>query len=427
MTGIHRVGLFAVIAAMTLLSIFAEEKAVFLLSVLIFIGAYFSFRLAGQDISSAGVWLALGVWLYHFSIPILSQLGAYDENYPRELLRIPTLSIAVIFATIGVFERAGKFSNFARIRELRFSEVLYRFLLFSEMVYVFVNIFFLTGGKTEIALSGWARLQIVQALFVAAYAGVLVKKLVNVEPVRNFVIANSVFGIFAAMATGERDIFAGLTIVTAVCLLRFAIAGPITIGLGIFSGGILFTILQTLRNILSVEATYDEFTRGILVEFFAGEPRSAAQNFGIMIEHISSNGYLGIEYAINDFLSIFIPKSLFYIENSLNWFNNTYFPGVVAIGGGVGYSLIANIYSYGGEYLVYLFFCLFSYALIKFRNAAFRRPLYFAFLAACIPSIIYGLRGDVSVLVGGIARGVLPVFLFYYLARPVVFGKYSSH
>ncbi|MNY18818.1 hypothetical protein D3C86_1522240 [compost metagenome] len=228
------------------------------------------------------------------------------------------------------------------------------------------------------------------------------------------------------MATGERDIFAGLTIVTAICLLRFSVAGPITVALWIFFGGILFTILQTLRNIFSVDATYDEFTRGILVEFFAGEPKSAAQNFGIMIDHISSNGYLGMEYFINDFLSIFVPKSIFYIENSLNWFNNTYFPGVVAIGGGVGYSLVANIYSYGGEYLVYLFFFFFSYFLIKFRKAAFRRPLYFAFLAACIPSIIYGLRGDISVLLGGVIRGVLPVFVFYLMARPVVLGKYSS-
>lgn len=399
---------------------------VYAISGLVFFGAYLSFKITGQDISTPGVWLVLAVWLYHFSLPILVRLGYYDTEYHSEIVSVPVFVIIVIFIMVVFLDKDRSFSETFRGRDLYFISELYYFFTFLVLIYALGMSYLAEGDKTKAAVLGLARLQIFQAFFVVAYGGCLVWRLSGNRKIIAFFLINVCFSLFVAVATGERDIFAGVVVVSVLAFSIFFRIGAAKVFSFVAAGGGIFTLLHFFRNYFSLGAMYSEVERNIFIEFLAGEPLSAANNFNTMYGYISKNGYLGVDYFVNDFMSIFIFKSIYFFENSLNWFNNYFYEDLVSRGGGVGYSLIANIYSYQGVGWVYIFFAGITTCIIFLRRWAFRSPTALFFYLSCVPIVIYSLRGDISILFGLILRNVLPVLIIYLFVRRYLFGGFTE-
>lgn|GEM_PF-4821926 len=386
---------------------------VFVLTFLVFFGSYLCFIICGRDISTPGVWLVLAVWLYHYSLPILVELGHYGPAYHSEIVLIPTYVIVLIFTLVLLLDKGKVFSNSFSEIDLHFIDYIYKIFLVLAVFYAFGMAFVVGGSKTEASVSGLGRLQIFQAFFVISYCGKLLAKLVYHKPIVLFVAMNFFLALLLSVLTGERDIFAGVVIISALSVSIFFRLGVAKIVVFVSVGGVVFTILHFFRNFFSIGGMYAEVENNILIEFLAGEPRSAAQNFNTMIGYIYEKGYLGGGAFFNDFMSIFIFKSIFYFENSLNWFNGFFYPELVSSGGGVGYSLIANIYSYQGVAWVLGFFFIFVLLLLMLRRLSFTSPYILFFYFSCIPIVIYSMRGDISILFGLVLRNVFPVFALW--------------
>ncbi|WP_314406930.1 hypothetical protein [Pseudomonas kuykendallii] len=395
------------------------QGSVFLASVLIFFGSYLCFALCEQDVSTPGVWMVLAVWLYHYSLPILVELGHYGPEYNEEIVVLPTCVIVLIFFLVLLFDKGRRFSDKFLQSSLYCSGHLYKVFLFLVLVYAFGLAVVAGGSKTEASLSGLGRLQIFQAFFVVSYCGNLICKLIKRTPVLLFVAANFLLALLLSVLTGERDVFAGIVIVSVLSVSIFFRLGVVKNFIFVSVGGLIFTILHFFRNFFSIGGMYAEVTRNVFVEFLAGEPRSAAQNFNTMVDYVGGNGYLGVGAFLNDFMSIFIFKSMVYFENATNWFNSYFYPEIVSAGGGVGYSLIANLYSYQGEVWVFGFFFIFVSLLLVLRRFSFDNPYLLLFYFSCIPIIIYSIRGDISILFGLLLRNVLPVFFVFAMCAQI--------
>lgn len=379
-------------------------------------GLVFLYQLSGGDISSPGIWFSVVVGLYGFSLPFLSQMGFYEANFPDQVLWLVCLFLAGVFLVVAIFDGSAKV-NFNVTDYNRASVILFKFGFFAQIAYVLFHLLFFSGTKTEAALLGINRFSVIQQWYLVFYCARLVCLMGAGLSGKRIFLLSFLVSVFSSLVTGERDLLVGVVVVTVITSSVFERRSFLVYATFAFSGIAIFTVLQWFRNIFGGGASGYSSDLPFYVEILMGEPLSASRNLDYLIGFVG-NKFSGFERFFVDVLSAFVPKFFYYFENSENWFNKEFFGGVVEIGGGLGFGLIANAYLYGGMVSVVLFSYLLTFILVYLRKKAFDSFIVFVGFIGSISLFFHAVRSDFAVLIGAPLRSVVPAcFCLYILSR----------
>jgi len=374
--------------------------------------AYFTYRLSGNSLASPGVWFSGIVALYGMSLPVLNYFGYYEALFPEDILRCVVLFVSGIFMVSAFMESDNLFS--CDVIDIYPSvRYLYRFFFGVQIFYLVFYVAYFGGAKLDAAILGLNKFSIVQQWFVVFYAANIVCLYSLGLSKTKFIISAVFLALLSAVATGERDVVAGIILVTLVVSSVYE-RKPFYIYLFFVSCGLgVFTVLQWFRNVFSDSDVGYYSDLPFWVEVLKGEPLSASRNLDYLMMYVgpTGNGWGGF---FTDLISAVVPKFVFYFENSENWFNKEFYSSVVDIGGGVGFGLVANFYLYGGVFSVFVFSILMPVFVYFARKHLFASFYGFVGFVSSIPLIVHAVRSDISVFFGSPLRGVLPACLLIY-------------
>jgi hypothetical protein len=384
-----------------------------------------------KDISSPSVWLNPSIVLYHYSAIILNDYDYFNLKN-QELytdVTIVSMIIANIVLVIGskyISSEGSRLKNFnIHPYQLQAIEILWRIINFIAISTILYYIAFIGVSKVDATLLGFYRLEIIQNWYAYCFAILLLCRIHYSKRITSDAILAIFISVFWALALGQRNMLAQVVVSLVTILSFFKLSRPIVLaGILTTSAGVL-TILSSYRNVFSVGVSVlKKKDQPFWVDFLTGEPLSAGRNMDILLSYIDSSGPRGYQTLINDFASAFIPKFLIYIENGDNWFSKRFFPEIVAIGGGQGYTLLGSFYAgfgYPSLIIMTIIVCMF---LLAFKGNLKYNIYVFGFSVSLVVPISFAMRSDISALIGIVPRSMFPIMIAHYLITYMISRKY---
>ncbi|WP_252501997.1 O-antigen polymerase [Sporosarcina sp. Marseille-Q4943] len=226
-----------------------------------------------------------------------------------------------------------------------------------------------------------------------------------------FVIFNLSFMFIAFLINGERDLFLRVTLISFVLYytiykriksLYLILIGIVTI--------FMIPVMHNLKNFWITKETNKTLSGNWIVDIFSSEFTSASNNLRIIYE--ANLEYKKGETIIWDILRFFSSD----YHSTTQWFNEIFFPEVIATGGGRGFSFLGEGYLNFGLTGMLIWMAILG-LIIKFLYFYSRKnSLTLLIYIISMPTFIYILRADFSNLFSGVIKQVvIPLFLLYIL------------
>lgn len=415
-------------AATTAYVVLSEETG----STLILIAVYclvVAWR-AKFELTHPSVWLIPFLYLYHFSVVILNEVGDYRVYYSYEVLIIGWLTILTASLWIAAQAKSGGSHRPALSisAELPIRRGIARWAFWISLSACIIHnaIFFTSGvtAKAEWNQLGLSDYQFVYGGLLLSYAILLVTDIQGRGQVPWRLIGGMiVFTSIVLLNIGERDVLLRTILITGFVLyLKFRPSVPVAVGLGSIAVAII-PLMGKVKNMLvsgrGIELVDD---RGFVIGFLRGEFMSAGRNIDTIVSHNDSwTPFLGETFLWDATRSI-VPAFVMKIDNSVSWFMKMFHPDILAIGQGYGFSLAAEGYINFGYVGVILVYCVVSWLIAWLYNRSYSGSLGMIVYVLAAPLFVYATRGDMSSILSPLLKQILlPVsvmwFISYFLVR----------
>lgn len=361
-----------------------------------------------KNVFSPQIWFMPIIYLYGFSPFFLNEIGLYSiENYDKILFThlISFFTLITSLNTFWVFGHNRKLQHEPSLFRFKDVKVFFMFFFASFLLYNLLYLFVFRVSRVDAYLSGIYRFSYIQQWFsVALFLYLLEKK---EKKLINYIFWVG-FSILSTLITGERDIFIWTSLTIFYFLYKSSTKKFILLTVMPIFSLVVFTLLQNFRNFFVTGQVYSAFENNIPLEILKGEPSTAVANLDYAITYQGLNPL----YAINDVLSAFIPKFIFYIEDSIIRFHRLYFPEMLEAGSGRGYSLIGSLLSNEG-YITLIFGLIFvAYYLYYVYEKGKNNQIFLIMSVFMIPIFAVAMRGNLNSIIGESIRVFLPIFLF---------------
>jgi len=358
------------------------------------------------------VWLSPFVLVYYVSIIILDIFEIRQTDISSNLIFAILIALFTLFIYFSIFSKNILNKSFVIKKDNTISSKLLMglFLVFSFIIILNLIIFLNSGitTKSELSASGGSlNLGHIYKFFLFISSFVLLKKIANKENISKVFAIVFLLSLLIALVLGERDVLLTFVLFTLyIYYISFKPAKKYIYILAI-SMILLLPVLGHMKNIFTKDTTGMFAEYNAILAIFQGEFLSAGRNFETILHTQNQWDYFYGQTIIWDIGRSLIPSSIYYIQNSIGWFNNTFHPDIVAIGRGYGFSFIAEGYINFGYFGVFLWYLFLAMILNFFYKKATINTYWFVAYIYMIPIFIYIQRGDVSNLLSPILKQTL--------------------
>ena len=364
------------------------------------------------------LWYTSAVFIYHFSSLIMFELGFYVYSNKNESLFLYGLIYYFSALPLFLFRKNNDYSFIWQGLDRKLDKrVLILFYFIFSFLTILLNIKFLMSGVTDkgdAILNGIIRYNFVYNWFTV----ISIVFLVSIRDSKKYIfyfILTLIVCLFTSLNTGERDVILNFILTFLVLNISLKKISKKKALIVIMITGLSIPILQGLKTIFIKDVTtvISGDALPFVVRLLQGEFMSASRNLDwLLARNNQYDLFLGANL-IKDILVGISPISLG-IQNSQTWFNETFFPNIVATGQGYGFSLYGSfLISFGFLGLVFLTL-LYSLFLVIFFNKRYKSPFLFLLSLFMITPAIYSQRGDLSVVLSYIIKqNILPLLMVY--------------
>lgn len=398
------------------------------LALLVLVGI--AWWLNGMQLMHPLTWFPPIFFMYSVSMPVLVIFG--EEQYVDGLnytLFVEWVALATFILVMGYPKKYRKVYNIDVLSNIKMIilpiYIVSVFLSAVYLIYIYSN-----GLSSKYAISLdqsiFSRFHIFFSILVLIFLILFTYKLiVNKRIPKLLLLFTTAFSFLILIIAGERDILLRV-VLGAIVLIHFFHRKIrkrylITIGLlGIMS----IPVLSNLKNFAFGERTIDN-DKTFISDIFNGEFRSASRNLNTLINNQDGWSYFYGETIIWD-LKI---ATIFDAVSPGAWFNQTFYPNLVARGGGNGFSLVGEGYMNFGTLGVVLWFAMLGLLLKYLYKKAHVGLIWSIIYIALIPIVVYSIRGDFATILTHFTKHIaFPLILIYFIKlilekKPIVLKK----
>jgi oligosaccharide repeat unit polymerase len=380
------------------------------------------------------VWLSPFLFLYHFSVVILSVLNIRELQFAQEIIRIGWISIFVCSVLAVVLCSKNLKFDYEIFKEKYKSHYINQLILilyiFCLILVLLHNVSFLSLGiqtKAEATNSNILPLYFAHNWLTLCYTLILARELFTKRkfPLLIFCLTFTL-SIFSTLNLGERNIILSFLISTIFItyyyykprkVFIFGLAGILVL---------LISFLGTLKNLFTRQSI-SLSSSNVFTDLFSGEFISAGRNLEYIFQNPEKWSYFYGETLIWDLIRSIVPGSIYRVQSTSYWYNITFHPTAVERGQGYGFSLSAEGYLNFGIVGVVIWMMIAMVLLSYLYNKAKRSIIWFSVYILSIPYFIYSIRGDLSSLLSPILKSVLLVFLLLFITGEILIGSVNKN
>lgn len=389
----------------------------------------------------AGAWILVETDLFHPLTWFMPFYALYSVSAPfldlvgfRELLQGQTVRILVIqwLAGLGFILGAGSrrytvYSYSNSIKNLSIPAYAIFFTSLSLTTLYIIGVLRL-GAQTkyDIALSHDPLLNFFPAfsLLLISYMILLASKLKRRSLPLILIVFVIAWHLFIMLLVGERDLL--LRVLWATVMLWHVWRRPVSKRLLIviaIIGIVSLPVLNILKNALLVQKEMQTITvHSYAPEVLNDEFYTASSNLSLLLSNEASwRPYKYGETLLWDLQRAVIPGTVLkWGPNPGSWFNQEYFPEVVAKGGGRGFTLVGEGYMNFGVIGAMLWLGLLGLSARWLYRMSSRKIMWQIVYIASMPLFAFITRSDFSILIAQFSKHILlPTLLIFYMRHVV--------
>jgi oligosaccharide repeat unit polymerase len=361
--------------------------------------------------------------LYSISMALLVLNGLLPDrgSLPRTLL-VEWVALVAFLVGVGPGTYKPAYNDVTILRLEYSSWLVYgiSFVMTAMFLYGIVH-----GGLTDkfqVIHSFWGRFDPAFSILAAAYAVLLAVSFSAGKLPLQLIGWTMLWNILAFMIGGQRAFIFRIVLITLVMFhalyrrlnSRFLFLIAIT-------GLVMSPILQDLKNVLIRQDTIQVDLQNPVLRVLGDELLSASDNLRFLIQEGVPQYFYG-ETLLWDLRQV-VTLSAFANDKSVApaptiYFNNTFYPEVVARGGGRGFTLVGEGYmNFGVAGAAIWYLGLGMFIRFLYRRAC-RNVLWLVTYSLAMPLTIYVTRADLSNLISPFLKHIaLPLLVICSLQR----------
>lgn len=411
--------------ALSLLGVICIDNYKFIL-ILFFCTIVFFIHQVNYKIAHPFTWFLPFYFFYYSSGAILMWQGQINFDSEIELLlKWSYISLLPFLLILNV--KTNKYELFGyKYLNTSFFKILW--VITTVISFISIITIFLSGStsKREINLNQEHIFQssISFSLMIMLFSIIIILNVLNKKefPLK-FILLNIIIITMFFLVNGERDLVLRVLIISIVVYLTLYrnINKFYLLSLGGLSL-LLLPIMQNFKNFAVKGQTNNTITGNLITDVFSSEFISASSNLKYLYE--AKMPYLNGETLIWDIKRVLGIEGAF---SPTQWFNETFFPKTVAIGGGRGFSFLGEGYLNFGFLGMVLWMIILSLILKFLYILSTKNIIMFCTYVISIPTIIYILRADFSNLFSGILKQVLIPLIFIFICQWIYKHLFSGN
>ncbi|MDV2684407.1 O-antigen polymerase [Alkalihalophilus lindianensis] len=376
-----------------------------------------SWFISGMNLLHPLTWFPPLFFMYSVSMPMLILVGEFPFNSIYEYtLFVQWVALLTFIIFVGRNSDLKKTYDLTILRNIKYILIpIFSVSLILSSVYL---IYIYTRGLTSkyaIALdqSIYSSFHGFFSILVFSYLILFTYKLIKDQKFpKIFFIFTITFALLILIIAGERDILLRMILGTIFIVHFFhrRIKKKLILTMGII-GVFAISILSNMKNLAFGERESVR-NESLIVDIFGGEFRSASRNLYTLISGSDSWTYFNGETLIWDLkIAAFINST-----SPGAWFNQNFYPELVASGGGNGFSLVAEGYLNFGILGVILWFAILGLILKYLYKKAHTGLIWALIYIILIPIVIYANRGDFATILTYFSKHIaLPLILVFFI------------
>lgn len=362
------------------------------------------------DLLHPYTWYTPLFFLYSTSLPALIWVGVRpDIGSLHETVMMEWIALATFIVVVGPSHKRLSLStkpNMNITMPCAFLFVLSVLISGTYLGYIWINNL---SSKYAIVLSGsvFARLDPAFSVLALTFALLLANSLLRNRVPWVLILFTLGWTTLGLLISGERDLLFRIlwVIVFLVHVLHYRIRSPVLVAMGI-SGVILLAVTAGLKNVLFREVPVSIDISNTANVIFGGEFITASENLQLLIHESPWPFFFG-ETLWWDLKRAFIPGFLFpYGPSPQSLFNMHFFPEVVAIGGGRGFTLVGEGYMNLGAAGVIIWFLLLALFVRYLYAKGSKNIMWLIVYVVSMPLVVYVTRADFANLLSQFVKHI---------------------
>lgn len=381
-----------------------------------------SFLVSKLDILHPLTWFSPVFYLYSISAPLLVAIGetAYI-NYDKTLF-IEWIALFVFIVLIGKPKKIDLKDSTEKIASLDVI-VFPIFVVSTVLTFTYLGYVYTSGIDSKYTLTNDNSIFRIFvpffSIFILSFTILLTHSFAVKKKFPKFLVIFSLaYSVLALLIIGERDIVLRIGIVLVllyhIFYKKIKKKNLVLVALIML---ISIPIMGNLRN-SAVSGSIDkiEEEKSILVETLNSEFIAAPRNLQIVLDYEDLWTYFYGETYLWDLKMAFVQGD----NSAAVWFNNTFFPDLVRIGGGNGFTIVGEGYINFGILGVIAIFAFLALFLRVLYNQAIKNILWLIVYITSIPIFLYLIRGDLAVLFANVSKHIILPLLIIYFVKIIV-------
>ena len=371
-------------------------------------------------------WFPPIFFLYSVSYPLLISLGELSNTYNQnsEILFIQWLALFTFIIIINTSGNEKIEVDISLLKNLMPIVIpIFWISIFLTSIYVFYVYSSGLTSKYAINLDN-SSLGVFTPLFsiiVISFALIVANRIgVKGKLPKGFIFVAMSYGAVVLLVLGERDFILKLFIVTVFLyhILKNKISKKkmILLGLAVI---FIIPILGNLKNSAFNQGMKNINENNFIINTLNGEFMTVGRNLSNLLssENIAWSYYFGetLWWDIKVLFSTGVSPGA--------WFNDRFYPDLVARGGGNGFSLVGEGYINFGMLGVMIFFAMLAVFLkILYKNAK-KNVVWLTIYIVTIPLTVYVIRADFATLITQFSKQILLPIIIIFAIKIILEGR----
>lgn len=383
-----------------------------------------SWIISDMELMNPLTWFPPVFFMYSVSFPML--VFFKKENYIigiEHALFLEWVALVVLIVVLSIpvkYKVSFESNELVNIRKIVFPIYIVSLIMSG----VYLTYIYTTGLNTKYSIaldqSIFSNLEPFFSIFVLSFLILFTYNLVINGKISKILLVSSLgFTILILFVAGERDLFlrAIIGMVFLIHCLYKKIKKKTLLLLGLI-GIISIPILSNLKN-FAFDVKEFSFGDSIISEIFGGEFMSASRNLTFLIAKPDLWNFFRGETLIWDIQVATMGDAI----SPGAWFNQTFFPNLVARGGGNGFTLVGEGYmNFGVIGVIIAFFVLGLFLKYLYINA-YKNLILLIVYVATIPIVIYAIRGDFATIITHFLKHILIPLVIVYIVKIIISKK----
>ncbi|WP_158232319.1 O-antigen polymerase [Sporosarcina sp. P1] len=362
-------------------------------------------------------WFPSIFFLYSIAYPVLVELGEYPPtNFLKETLFLEWIALLTFILVFGKPKNrivCYDDQSITNIKIIAFPLYIVSFAL--TAIYIFSVYSRGLTSKYAISLdqSFLKNLTLFFPIFILCFILLLSYNFIVKKEMPKMLIAFTIgYTIIALLVLGERDLVLKVLLcilfLTHILYKRISRRKLMIIGiLGLY----LVPFLGGFKNFAVKEAVVAEERKSLVVDILTSEFSAASKNISELLNQPNLwEPFYGKTFLwdLQVVLGIGVSPGA--------WYNNTFFPELIARGGGNGFTIVGEGYINFGTFGVILVFSFLAMILKFVYLKSSGNIIWLTIYIASLPIFIYMIRGDLATLLTQVSKQIiLPLIIIFIL------------